>query len=769
MRSTRTLPSGCRAAGAPGAGGGTGSGPSGSGSGGGGPGSGGGDPQPSLRAGAAVSDITPPVGTPMFAYTGRSAAANPPTALQVIADPDENLYAKSFLPSEGIHTRVQSRALILERNDERHALVQVDLGGIPYGLVQEVVERIEGTGVASERLMISATHTHSSTGPIWPADSSAYGALGGDIFDPRIFEITAEAIAESIRAGVGDLQPAEVGIGRTQLRDASRNRNFGPFRRNPDVPAVEAAARADSIDPGLTAIRVDTPGGNPIALWSNFAIHQTSFGGDNLLFSGDNAATAVRHADAQIAAGGDGSPVTLFTNASEGDISPNGGPDNPDGEPLQWTPTPAAGANLAGRRLGEGMVRAWRDAGDAMQPDLPIGARRTFIAMDGSSHGAAPFGPEPVGPQTELGSGGIVAPDGTCGADRPGQGRKLPAVAGVGLVPQSSPVSFWRVGPLGIVAYPSEMTKQVGQRITERLTEEAGGALQDTVVAGLTNGYQSYTATPEEYDACHYEGSFTLFGRQQAPRYLNAALPLVQPLLGGMPAPGGIEPPRTGEGTPDSPPVRPTPAAGTVVAEPAETVVRGGRATFEWKGGDPTVDAPRGATFVALQYEQAPGEFRTVATEEGVLDTTALDDSDTPDGSDDSWIDTWQFTECDRTGRYRFAVTGMASRTSGAAATPYEVISRPFELQPIPALQVIDSTVIDATARVRARYPDPGPALVALPRRVRDGVAELTVRESTGDRQVTATPDAQRLAFDAAVEPGSTIEAVRIRDACGNG
>ena len=198
-------------------------------------------------------------------------------------------------------------------------------------------------------------------------------------------------------------------------------------------------------------------------------------------------------------------------------------------------------------------------------------------------------------------------------------------------------------------------------------------------------------------------------------------------------------------------------------------MVRGGRATFQWKNGDPTVDAPRGATFVALQYEQAPGEFRTVATEEGVLDTTVLEDSNTPSGSDDSWIETWQFTECDRIGRYRFAVTDMASRTSDAAATPYEVTSESFELQRIPALGVIDSQVTGGTARVRAEYPDPGKALVALPRRVRDGVAELTVRESTGDRQVTATPDAQRLAFEAPVEPGATIVVDDVRDGCGNG
>ncbi len=770
LRRTRILApgSGCRdggpGTGVPGGnpprGGATGGGPPG----GGGPGPGGGDPgEPPLRAGAARSDITPPVGTPMFAYTGRSAVFNPLNAPQVIADPDENLYAKTFVPSEGIHARVQSRALVLERNGERHALVQVDLGGIPYDLVQEVLQRIEGTGVAPQRLLISATHTHSSTGPIWP--QAGYGALGGDIFDPRIFELTAEAVAESIRAAVGELQAAEIGIGTAELRDASRNRNFGPFQLNEDVPEDEAAARAQSIDPQLTAIRVDTPDGSPIALWSNFAIHQTSFGGDNLLFSGDNASTAVRVADAAIADGSGATPVTLFTNAAEGDISPNGGPDNPDGEPLQWTPTSAAGANLAGRRLGEGIVRAWREAGDEMRPDLALAARRTFVAMDGSSHGGAPKGPEPVGPIAELGQGGIVMDDGTCGPDRPGQGRKATALGGAGLVPQSAPVSLWRIGDLGIVGYPLEMTKQAGQRVADTITQESGGALSDTVIAGLSNGYQSYTATPEEYDACHYEGSFTLFGRQQGPRYLDATLPLMGPLLGGMPADEGIEPPQSGAGTPDSPSVRSTPDAGQVIAEPAETVARHGRVTFRWKGGDPAVDAPRGATFVALQHEEAPGEFRTVATEEGVLDTTAFDDSD------DSWTETWQFTTCDRLGRYRFVVTGMASGSEGAAAEPYEVVSRPLTLEAIPSLGIIDSNVAgDGTARVRARYPDPGPALLALPRRVRDGVAELSVREPDGDvRVVDAAPDEERLGFEAQVEPGSTIDTVRVRDECGNG
>ena len=64
-------------------------------------------------------------------------------------------------------------------------------------------------------------------------------------------------------------------------------------------------------------------------------------------------------------------------------------------------------------------------------------------------------------------------------------------------------------------------------------------------LAGLTNGYMSYAATPEEYDACHYEGSFTLFGRRQGPRLMVAAAPRWASLLAG-PRPTAHEPPEAG-------------------------------------------------------------------------------------------------------------------------------------------------------------------------------------------------------------------------------
>src|SRR3954462_1535072 len=304
----------------------------------------------SLRAGAASADITAPVGTPMFAYTARSRIASPDKnadIVDVLSDPDTNLYAKSFVASKGIHTRVLSRALVLQQGDTKLALVQADLGGLPYALTQSVVERIRSTGIDGDHLLLSATHTHSSTGPIWPASDMGYGALGGDLFDPRVFELTAQGIAEAILAADHKLTPARAGTATIELRGASRNRESEPFARNKDL-----ASSPEPINPDLTVLRVDDSKGRPVALWSNFAIHPTSFGDGNLNFSGDNAGVAARLAEAQTGA------LDVWTNAAEGDASPNGDPAKLGGEAVQYTPTDAAKAHLARERTAAGIVRA---------------------------------------------------------------------------------------------------------------------------------------------------------------------------------------------------------------------------------------------------------------------------------------------------------------------------------------------------------------------------------------------------------------------------
>src|SRR4051794_7730065 len=643
-----------------------------------------------LEAGAAAADITGRVGTPMFAYTARSyifspeAAKTQERAQQMLADPDTGLYAKTFEPSVGIHTRLLARAIVLRQGGQKYALAQADLGGLPYALVQEVASRIRSTGIDAQHILLGATHSHSSVGAIWPADNNGYAFVGGDAFDPRVFDSTAQGIAEAIITANSRLKPARAGFGVSQANGASRNRSFEAFQRDTDIPKDPAAQRAASVDPTVTVLRVDKANGKPLALWSNFAVHPTSFGDGNLLFSGDNAGIAARLAESAIARSSGrapGSIVDVWTNGAQGDISPAGESAGVGGQDIDWTRSDASKADLAGARDAAGIVDAWRDAGRHMDNSIGVGSRSFFFAFDGTSYGGPGGKQEPGSPYPVLGQGGIVQDDGTCapGDDfaGPGQGEKMPLLGGPGLAPPSVPVSFWRIGRTGIAAYPVEITKQMGVRIRDSLLAASKGALDRVVIAGLTNGYWSYTTTPEEYGYCGYEGSFTLFGREEGYGWLAAGNQLMGALLSGKPAPAGFpEPPDTAFATSATTPIRSTPEAGTVVKQPASSLSRYGYAVFAWKGGDPQVDAPRGTPFVSLQLRNAHRRWKTVATDDTFEDTTQR-------SAGDVWTETFQFDRCRALGIYRFHVTGRAVKSTGGVATAYALDSAPFAVDAV--------------------------------------------------------------------------------------
>ncbi len=706
------------------------------------------EPPAPLMAGAAEADITPPIGTPMFAYTARSRIFSPDKntdLLQIIADPDpdRHLYAKTFVPSKGIHMRLRARAVVIERNGLRYALAQVDLGGIPHTLTQAVAARIAPHGISEERLLLSATHTHSAHGAIWPNESNAgYGVVGGDVFDERIFKLTVDGIVRAIARASRRRTAARIGVGHAELLDASRNRATEAYERNPDKTEIK-------VDPTVTVIRVERSDGSPVAAWSNFAIHPTSFGDDNLLFSGDNPGYTERIVEQAIGRG----VVNVWTNGNEGDISPNGGADSVGGEAAQYVSGGFGGAHMAGARVARGVLQAWADAGQRMATDLPIAAKQSFLGFDGSEADGKPVGPLPV-----LGLG--VVAENTCSPIEdlagPGQGNKFPLYGGAG-VPNVAPVSIWQIGDLAITALPSEVTKQMGARIRAAVLSKSGNQVSRVIMAGLSDGYISYTSTPEEYDQCAYEGSFTLFGRQQGARYRDFASALAGNLFLGTPAPAAApEPAYSALGLDPKIPPADSPQAGSVTRQPAD-VSRFDRATFAWRGGDRSVDAPREETWVRLQRLGDDDKWHTTATEDSFADTVTRTSGDT-------YNEVFQFGPCDPVGSYRFQVTGRASRDGRVGK--YQATSEPFTLGAA-TLTADQPAVSGDTVSVRARYPDPGAAaLLALPRVVTTGTAKLRF----GDQVVTALPDPQAGVFKAAVPAGATGAPTvdEVVDACGN-
>ena len=244
------------------------------------------------------------------------------------------------------------------------------------------------------------------------------------------------------------------------------------------------------------------------------------------------------------------------------------------------------------------------------------------------------------------------------------------------------------------------------------------------MLSGLTNGYSSYTATPEEYDACHYEGSFTLFGRRQGPLYRDIAVAVAKALLEGAEYAGDPEPAYRVDSSGSYPEPEPTPDAGTAVTQPGKSVVRYGRASFSWNGGHPAIDAPPGRHGSSRRSASGRKRWKRFTTDDGFYDILERDPET------DVWTTTFQTTDCMPPGTYRFLVRGRAD--TGDGPEDYRIESDPFELTPITNITPT-LTVTGRTARVTALYPDPGEedTLLALPRRVRSGAAVLG-REAEG-------------------------------------
>lgn len=180
-----------------------------------------------------------------------------------------------------ITTHVNARAIVLDDGVERVALMVVDSCLMPRVFLDEVKELASSrTKLSPNRIMISATHTH--TAP------SVMAALGTEA-DPNYVPFLRQKLAEALQLAEENLQPAEVGwaVGLAPQFTALRRWVRRPDRiatdpfGNATVRANMHSARdpADAIgptgpeDPRLSMICFRTPGGEPIAALCNFSMH----------------------------------------------------------------------------------------------------------------------------------------------------------------------------------------------------------------------------------------------------------------------------------------------------------------------------------------------------------------------------------------------------------------------------------------------------------------------------------------------------------------
>ncbi len=211
-----------------------------------------------LRAGAATSNITPPLDEPLVGGWDSP-------------------------PATHVHDELHARCLVLDDGATKLAIVLVDSLGISREVCDAAGKIVENrTGIPARNLLIAATHTHSS---ISARGSSRVKA--SDAFSDYE-SLMIRRIADGVRRAVNNIEPARIGWGRAGEPTQVFNRRYfmkpgtptpnpfggtdqvvmNPGRGNPNI--LKAAGPTD---PEVSFVSVQSRAGRPIALLANYSLH----------------------------------------------------------------------------------------------------------------------------------------------------------------------------------------------------------------------------------------------------------------------------------------------------------------------------------------------------------------------------------------------------------------------------------------------------------------------------------------------------------------
>ncbi|XP_050562054.1 neutral ceramidase [Spodoptera frugiperda] len=534
-----------------------------------------------LRVGVGIADVT-----------------GPPAEIAFMG------YAQLEQTGHGIHLRQFSRAFVLEEGSdesaERLVFVSVDAAMMGHGVRKEVIKRLQkryGDLYREDNVIISGTHTHSTPG----------GFLMDFLFDLPILGFVRETYAayivgiyKSIVIAHNKLTDARVLYGEAELLDANINRSPTSYLRNP--PEERARYKYDT-DKTLSQIRFVSPENKILGVINWFAVHPTSMNNTNKLISSDNVGYASvlmeKALNGNTTLPGKGTIVCAFASTNLGDVSPN-----TKGPHCEFSGKPCDQEKLLCKRPKERCFASGpgRDMFDSTRiiatklfhtamsvlnepgEDItgPLAIKHQYVKMP--EQAVAPYDPvtETFNTSTTVygclpamgysfaagttdGPGAFDFKQGTttsnplwnavrdfiaeptkedikCQAPKPillATGRaKFPYE----WQPKIVSCSVARIGGLLLAAVPGEFTTMSGRRLRNVIAKTAPEA-RKVVIAGLSNIYSDYIATPEEYQAQRYEAASTIFGPHTLDIYLNKYVELTEALISSKSIPQGPEPP----------------------------------------------------------------------------------------------------------------------------------------------------------------------------------------------------------------------------------
>jgi len=226
-----------------------------------------------------------------FAQAGLAQPVLKAGAAKVDITPAENELPRNY---EGILDHLYARAIVLDNGAASAALISLDAGAVPEQIWQQVTRQVETElGIPAKNILITATHTHSA-----PNQQAAR-------LVPKIVESVKQAKQRLVAARIGyGSGVSYINVNRNIIDPQTKRWWEGP---NYDGPS----------DKTVAVIKFETLGGEPIAVYYNYAMHGVAAGQLDLV-SGDAPGTTSKYIEDSF----DGKIVALWSSGAAGDQNP---------------------------------------------------------------------------------------------------------------------------------------------------------------------------------------------------------------------------------------------------------------------------------------------------------------------------------------------------------------------------------------------------------------------------------------------------------------
>uniref|UniRef100_A0A8D3D007 Neutral ceramidase n=1 Tax=Scophthalmus maximus TaxID=52904 RepID=A0A8D3D007_SCOMX len=463
----------------------------------------------------------PPQHKPYLIGVGRADCTGPPADVPLMG------YANPQQTAAGIHTRLYSRAFIVDDRRRRVVFVTADVGMISQRLRLEVLKALQvkyGDVYRQDNVVLSGTHTHCGPAGYFQYTLFMISSKG---YIKASIEPLVNGIVKSIDRAHRNMKPGRIYRNKGEVDDSSLNRSPHSYLNNPED---ERDRYQWNTDKQVLVLKFTDEDGDGMGMLSWFAVHAVSMNYTNRMVSSDNMGHASYLLEQDKNPGtlpGQGAFVAGFSSSNLGDVSPNTrGPHCMNtGLSCDYlnSSCPVGGTKMCqGFGPGNDMFDStrlighniYRKAKVTVCLSVCLSACLSLCAVEGD-----PFW-----------DGIRDALLGEPSNETQECHHPKPILFSTGEMnwplpwhPQIVDVQIITIGSVAVVAVPGEMTTMSGRRLREAVKQVSVATLRDTevVIAGLSNVYTHYITTYEEYQVQRYEGASTIYGPHTLSAYLH--------------------------------------------------------------------------------------------------------------------------------------------------------------------------------------------------------------------------------------------------------